>query len=148
MNRKLVEEALYAYKYLPRKIASLAIDVEQLIPPAPGSVLKMTGRPVAKTPFDTSETERWALRRATCREAVELEAKEALRELLREWQFTLSATEQEVLRLRYGKELKDYQALKRSSIPERSYYRNKERLLRSAEDCLRSADINVDLAVK
>ncbi len=122
MDLKMVEEALYLYKYLPARISELEIEMDLLYPPSPGSVLKMTGRPMAKTPLDTSQTETWGIIRATCDTGQTLMAKTALRGALRGLQAILTQQEADYVHYRYGKELKRYQVLRRLGVGSHIYY--------------------------
>ncbi len=126
---RLTEDALYAVKDLPGRILELQLEVESLRPPAPGSVLKMTGRPVAKTPFDTSETETWGIKRATCHEARELQAKLELNQRIRQCVDEMPAQEQEFVRLVYGKELPRHHVGTKMGINPRQYYRLRQRVI-------------------
>ncbi len=122
MDLKMVEEALYLYKYLPARISELEIEMDLLYPPSPGSVLKMTGRPMAKTPLDTSQTETWGIIRATCDAGQALTAKTALRGALRGLQAILTQQEADYLYNRFGKELRRYQVMRRLGIGSYIYY--------------------------
>lgn len=129
MNKQQCEECLFAYKYLPRKMLELEIELSSKFPRTPGSVLKMVGRPVAKTPMDSSQTEQWGIYRATCRQAEELSAKRWLRQVLTDYQHDVTPTEKEILYWRYGKELPDARAIDKSGIPRRTYFRVKKQML-------------------
>ena len=150
MNReqmRLTEEALYAVKYLPRRIDELELAMEDVLPQSPGSVLKMVGRPVAKTPFDTSQTEAWGIRRATCNEAIELQAKKNLNETLRQWVDCLPHSDQSFVTLTYGQELPRRRVVRELGITDRQYYRIRERVVRTAWEEIRGLNGVIEMAV-
>lgn len=78
----VTEECLYSKKYMRDKMTRLEIIIDNMLPTLPGSVLKLTGKPVAKNPFDTSITERCGIMRADCDEARELSCKLKLYSIL------------------------------------------------------------------
>ncbi len=145
---RLCEDALYAVKELPRHIWQLEIEIGAICPKSPGSVLKMTGRPVAKTPFDTSETETFGILRATCRQAQELGAKLRLNNTLRQMVTELPDREQQFVRLAYGKELQKSSVIKRMDINTRQYYRLRERVLRATWNRIKNMGAELDLALE
>jgi hypothetical protein len=125
-DQGMIEEALFVYKFLPKQIAQLEIEMDCIFPPSPGSVLKMVGRPQAKAPQDTSQTESWGIHRATCQIAILLAAKILLRESLRGLQQQLSTKEQDFVHLKYGKELHRFQVQRRMRFDYNGYrYINK-----------------------
>lgn len=140
------EDALYAIKYIPGRIMELQIELDAMIPPSPGSVLKMTGRPVAKTPFDTSETETWGIKRALSKEGQEMAAKQTLNSTLRQWVAELPAEEKEFVRLVYGKELPRHAVIRELDITLRKYYRLRERVIGQAWERIREHEPILDMA--
>lgn len=132
MNQRQVricEEALYSIKYLPGQIEALRIEVDSMLPQTPGSILKMTGRVVAKSPFDTSETEDWGIKRVISREGQELAAKQELNTVLRQWASELTEEDSRFVRLVYGKEWPRHTVIRELGITPRQYYRIRERIL-------------------
>lgn len=103
--------------------------MDEMIPASPGSVLKMTGRPVAKNPFDTSETETWGIMRATSPQSVELTIKTWLHDLINELYKELPENEKEFVILQYDKESTPRRVMEELRLPERKYYRLKDKLL-------------------
>ncbi len=144
---RLVEECLYVRKELYGKMQELAIIVDSLMPKLPGSVLKMVGRPVAKNPFDTSETEHWGILRATCQEAQELEAKANLWYILKEFRANLGQSDREFIVLRYDKELPPASVQDRLRICSTEYYNTRMRLLRQLWKSIEPLTETIDAAV-
>ena len=142
----LVEECLYAHKYMTVRIGDLEALISAIMPPLPGSVLKMVGRPVAKTPFDTSQTERWGLRRATCSEAEEALAKKWVVTRLTTLKTELGPLESEYVRLLYDKELPARTVIRKMGLQERQFYRIRKRVLQKAWVYLHSIRHLLELA--
>ena len=120
---------MYSIKYLPGQIEALRIEVDSMLPQTPGSILKMTGRVVAKSPFDTSETEDWGIKRVIAREGQELAAKQELNTVLRQWASELTEEDSRFVRLVYGKEWPRHTVIRELGITPRQYYRIRERIL-------------------
>lgn len=72
-----VEKMLYDYKYLDQAIANLEAELEAILPQTSTSLIKV-GQGSTRTLFDTSQTERYGIKRAESKRAVQL------RTLLRE----------------------------------------------------------------
>ncbi len=68
-----VEKLLYDYKYLNQAIANLEAELETIMPQATSSVVRL-GRGGTKTSSDTSQTERWGIKRAESPRAVRLQS--------------------------------------------------------------------------
>jgi hypothetical protein len=132
-DQGMIEEALFVYKLLPKQIAQLEIEMDCIFPPSPGSVLKMVGRPQAKAPQDTSQTESWGIHRATCQTAILLAAKILLRSALRGMAPLLSVREKEYVYLKYGKELHRLQVQRRMNIGSSGYYFLNKQVISKAE---------------
>lgn len=143
LSDKQVELCLYMYKYLPSRISQLEIAIDEMEPALPGSVLKIVGRPQAKTPLDTSATERLGIAIATCQEAEELSAKRHLREVLTEWQYTLSDKDLSIAEMVYGKELSLRRASQRLGLPFETCRRRKGYIVLSARNVLQGIDIDL-----
>ncbi len=144
---RLSEECLYAAKNLARRIGDLEAYMESVVPPSPGSVLKMVGRPVAKTPFDTSITERWAIRRVCCDEAVELEVKVWLYRELCEFRRKLTPVESEFVKLCYDHEMPPKSVTRRMGVNDRQYYRIRQRVIERFWDQIRGRERLLETAV-
>lgn len=135
---RISEECLYMRKYLYGRIAELDIELETKLPQLPGSVLKMVGKPVAKTPLDTSQTESWGIYRATCREAVELSAKRRLHSILKDFKGELIFPENEFVKLKYEKELPPKRVKENMGITHTEYYTIRLRVLRNLWKVIRN----------
>ncbi len=145
---RLCEECLYVRKHLPRRIVDLEVYIDSIMPPSPGSVLKLVGRPVAKTPLDTSQTERWALKRACCEEAEELTAKRELHARLGQFVGELKGKEAQFVRLVYDRELPVQSVVRELGVAYRTYSRLKQRIVVRAWDRLRDMNGQIELGVK
>ena len=142
------EEALYMHKYLFGRISALQIEIESIVPTMPGSVLKMVGRPVAKTPMDTSETERWGIIRATCKEGIEICAKEGLKKKLDAFKKTLSKEELNLIKELYDREQRPARVRERLNLSSREYYTIRQRILRKLWPYIEEVEDVFEIAVK
>jgi len=142
---KRAEECLYCYKYLTGRIARLEMEQDDIMPPSPGSVLKMVGRPVAKAPGDPSQTETWGILRATSRQAREITAKRQLQDIVRQLKNDLPIRDSEFIRLKYDKELPARSVMRELGIKKRAYHYLRERVLKRLWQ--RVSKIDVDIAV-
>ena len=145
---RLCEECLFIRKHLPRRIVDLEIYIESIMPPLPGSVLKLVGRPVAKNPFDTSQTERWAIKRACCEEAAELSAKRELHYQLDQFIGELKGKEAQFVRLVYDRELPVQSVVRELGIVYRTYSRLRQKVVIKVWDRLKSMNGQIELGVK
>jgi hypothetical protein len=145
---RITEECLYSAKNLPRRIGDLQSHVDSIMPPLPGSVLKLVGRPVAKTPLDTSQTERWAIRRACCPEAEELAVKVWLWHRLQEFKSDLSIKEKEFIALKYDHEKPTKSVVREMGITERKYYRIRQNVVGQLWQQIRQKDGELEVAVQ
>jgi hypothetical protein len=127
---RLAEECLYMRKYLYGRMQELCIVIDSIMPQGPGSVLKIVGKPVAKTPIDTSETEKWGILRATCREAVELEAKMKLFNEIATFRSGLNDQEKEMIGLLYEKEYPVVKVKTMMGLSHKSYHALRMKVLR------------------
>ena len=144
----LAEECLYMRKYLLGKISELEIVVDTMLPPSPGSVLKMVGRPVAKTPMDTSKTELWGIIRACCIEAEELSAKRELLTAVETAKRHLKIEERAIVYHQYEKEKPAYMVRRDLNLKPRQYNSLRARLLRNVWQHVGRNGYNLDLALQ
>jgi len=142
------EECLYVNKYLYGRIQELDIEMDCIFPPGPGSVLKIVGIPVAKNPLDTSQTEEWGIRRATCKEAVELDSKLKLYHALRDLTTHLQEKEYELYTLKYYKEYPVPKVKSLLEIDHQTYYTIRQSLIRKTWKKIKDLDFVVELAVQ
>lgn len=98
-----VEDLLYDYKYLDQAIATLEAELEAIMPQTSTSVVKL-GQGSTKTPFDTSPTERYGIRRAESRLRVKLMEKRRHKEAIKGARERLTDEENTFVWLRYDKE--------------------------------------------
>lgn len=145
---RICEECLYIHKDLPRRIADLEAYIDSIMPVLPGSVLKLVGRPVAKTPLDTSQVERWAIKRATCNEAAELSAKKLLYERLNGFLGGLREKEARFVRLVYDREIPTRSVVKDLGITYRTYYRTRKSVLIKSWEDIGDLENILELGVK
>ena len=145
---RLCEECLYIKKHLPRRIADLEAYIDSIMPVTPGSVLKLVGRPVAKNPLDTSQTERWAIKRATCNEAAELTAKKLLSERLTCFLGSLREKDSRFVRLVYDRELPAQSVVREIDITYRTYYRTRKSVIIKAWEEIGDLENMLELGVK
>ncbi len=144
---RVAEECLYARKYLYGRCMELSIAMETMFPQLPGSIMKMIGKPQAKTPQYTSETERWGIIRATCDEAVELDAKTWLMNTLKTFKAGLSREDHQFIRYLYEKEHQPARVQSLLRINSQTYYTTRLRLLRKLWQELREHEDILDIAV-
>ena len=122
-----VEKMLYDYKYLDQAIATLEAELEAIMPQASTSVVKL-GQGSTKTPFDTSQTERWGIKRADSRLRARLLEKRRHKKAIKAAREQLTDEENTFIWLRYDKEKAHdevMEALEKKGHPysRRSYYR-------------------------
>ena len=98
-----VEKLLYDYKYLDQAIANLTAELEAIMPQTSTSVVKL-GQGSAKTPFDTSQTERWGIKRAESRLRIKLQEKRRHKKAIKGAREQLTDDENMFVWLRYDKE--------------------------------------------
>ncbi len=147
-QQKIAEDCLIMAKYIPGRLHALQMEVEEMVPPNPGSVLKLTGRPMAKTPCDTSITERWGIIRATSPQAMEITAKHLMHGILTNAVDTMDPKHREMVRVRYGRELTDGSAMKIIRASPRQYYRIKKAVLQKVWDAIDPLRNMIDLAIR
>jgi hypothetical protein len=145
---RITEACLYSAKELPRRIGDLQAHIDSIMPPLPGSVLKLAGRPVAKTPVDTSQTERWGIRRACCPEAEELAVKCHLYEKISEFISELRGRELEFVKLAYYMEFPPRKVSREMGMSERNYYLVRGKVLYRAWQHLKGIDDMLEVAVR
>ena len=95
-----VEKLLYDYKYLDQAIANLEAELEAIMPQTSTSVVKL-GQGSTKTPFDTSQTERWGIKRAESRLRARLLEKKRHRAAIKAAREQLTDEENTFVWLRY-----------------------------------------------
>ena len=122
-----VEKLLYDYKYLDQAIANLEAELEAIMPQTSTSVVKL-GQGSTKTPFDTSQTERWGIKRADSRLRAKLLEKRRHKKAIKAAREQLSDEENTFVWLRYDHEKPHdevMEALESRGHPysRRSYYR-------------------------
>lgn len=122
-----VEKMLYDYKYLDQAIANLTAELEAIMPQASASVVKL-GDGAAKSPFDTSQTEHWGIKRAESRLREKLLEKRRHKKAIKGAREQLTDEENTFVWLRYDKEKTHdeiMQTLERQGKPcsRRSYFR-------------------------
>lgn len=98
-----VEAMLYDYKYLDQAIATLTAELEAIMPQTSTSVVRL-GQGSTKTPFDTSQTERYGIRRAESRLRVKLLEKRRHKAAIKGAREQLTDEENTFVWLRYDKE--------------------------------------------
>ena len=98
-----VERLLYDYKYLDQAIANLEAELEAILPQTSTSVIKV-GQGSTKTPFDTSQTERWGIKRAESRLRARLLEKKRHRAAIKAAREQLTDEEHTFIWLRYDLE--------------------------------------------
>jgi len=100
---QIVEAMLYDYKYLDQAIANLEAELEAIMPQTSTSLIKV-GQGSTKTPFDTSQTERWGIKRAESRLRARLLEKKRHRAAIKAAREQLTDEENTFVRLRYDLE--------------------------------------------
>ncbi len=128
-NLQLTEACLYHRKRLPREIGDLEAEMETIMPPSPGSVLKMQGRPQAKAPGDPSQTETWGIIRATCPQSEQLAAKRWLYQILTEVRLGLDESCLAYVLQVYDRELPRHVARQRLSLTYMQHTRVRQEVL-------------------
>lgn len=127
-----VERLLYDYKYLDQAISNLEAELEAIMPQTTASLIKI-GQGSTKTPFDTSQTERWGIKRAESPRAVRLQAMLAEKRRHKEAIFgvkeQLSEEENRFILLRYDKELPHEEIAEILHMESRNYYRYRKRII-------------------
>jgi hypothetical protein len=147
-RRKLVEECFYAKKYIPGKMRALAEILDDMFPQTSNSVVKMIGKPHAKTPLDTSVTERWGIKRATCDEAMEYEAKRKLLKHIKLIMDMLTIQEVLLVNCKYDREMSIYEIMRELHVSRATYFRLKNSALNKAWGYLRLIEKELKTAIK
>lgn len=147
-RRELVEECFYQKKYIPGKMKVLAEILDEMFPRTSRDVVKL-GQGTTKTPFDTSVTERWGIKRATCEEAMEWEAK---RKLLKYLDLiindALNLQEALFVNCKYDREMRVREIVKELHISERTCFRVQEEVIKKAWGYLRLIEKELKIAIK
>lgn len=98
-----VEKLLYDYKYLDQVIANIEAELEAIMPQVSTSLIKV-GQGSTKTPFDTSQTERYGIKRAESRLREKLLEKKRHRAAIKAAREQLTDEENTFVWLRYDHE--------------------------------------------
>lgn len=98
-----VEKLLYDYKYLDQAIANLEAELEAIMPQTSTSLIKV-GQGSTRTLFDTSQTERYGIKRAESRLRARLLEKKRHKKAIKAAREQLSDEENTFVWLRYDKE--------------------------------------------
>ena len=98
-----VEKLLYDYKYLDQVIANLEAELEAILPQTSTSLIKV-GQGSTRTLFDTSQTERWGIKRAESRLREKLLEKRRHKKAIKEIREQLTDEENTFIWLRYDLE--------------------------------------------
>lgn len=127
-----VEWLLYDYKTLDSAIESLEAELEEILPPLSASVVTVGGGR-AKSPLDTSRTERWGIMRAESPRAVKigrlLKRKRREQKALRAVRKILTPEQLTLVRLKYDEEKSNREAIKAMGLKNRTYYRLKKAVI-------------------
>lgn len=129
-----VERLLYDYKYLDQAIENLTAELETIMPQASTSVVKL-GQGSTKTPFDTSQTERWGIKRAESKLRARLLKKRRHRKAIKAAREQLTDEENTFIWLKYDLEKTHREtrnALKQItvSMSESTYFRLRQKTLK------------------
>ena len=100
---QIVEAMLYDYKYLDQAIENLTAELESIMPQTSTSVVRL-GQGSTKTPFDTSQTERWGIKRAESKLRARLLEKRRHKKAIKAAREQLTDEENTFIWLRYDKE--------------------------------------------
>ncbi len=130
-----VEAMLYDYKYLDQAIANLEAELEAILPQTSTSVIKV-GQGSTKTPFDTSQTERWGIKRAESRLRARLLEKKRHRAAIKAAREQLTDEENTFVWLRYDKEKQHKEIWEAMHMEGRSYYRFRRRVIEKVAKCI------------
>lgn len=98
-----VEKMLYDYKYLDQAIANLEAELEAILPQTSTSLIKV-GQGSTRTLFDTSQTERWGIKRAESRLREKLLEKRRHKKAIKAVREQLTDEENTFVWLRYDHE--------------------------------------------
>lgn len=99
-----VEKLLYDYKYLDQAIANLEAELEAIMPQTTASVVKIGAACAAKSPLDSSQTERWGIKRAESRLREKLLEKRRHKKAIKAVREQLTDEENTFIWLRYDHE--------------------------------------------
>ncbi len=123
-----VEKLLYDYKYLDQAITTLEAELAAIMPQTSTSVVKV-GQSTTKTPFDTSQTERWGIKRAESRLREKLLEKRRHKKAIKGAREQLSDEENTFVWLRYDKEKPHKEIWEAMHMEGSSYYRFRRRVV-------------------
>lgn len=143
----LIEKCLYHKKYLPDKIAILETALNTMFPNTSTSIVKL-GQGSTKTPFDTSITERWGIKRADCEEAKEWAAKRKLLFVLNLMRDSFTVQEDMLVNCKYGRELSPHEIQRELHIARATYFRLKNSVVKKAWSYLHLIEKELPRALK
>ena len=123
-----VERLLYDYKYLDQAIANLEAELEAIMPQTSTSVVKL-GQGSTKTPFDTSQTEHWGIKRADSKLRARLLEKRRHKKAIKAVREQLSDEENTFVWLRYDHEKPHQEIWDEMHMERRNYYRFRRRVI-------------------
>ena len=130
-----VERLLYDYKYLDQAIANLEAELEAIMPQTSTSVVKL-GQGSTKTPFDTSQTERWGIKRAESKLRARLLEKKRHKKAIKAAREQLSDEENTFVWLRYDHEKQHKEIWETLHMEERSYFRFRRKVIKKMAKAL------------
>lgn len=125
---RTVEAMLYDYKYLDQAIANLTAELEAIMPQTSTSVVKL-GQGSTKTPFNTSQTERYGIRRAESRLREKLLEKRRHKKAIKAVREQLTDEENTFIWLRYDLERQHKEIWETIHMEERNYFRFRRRVI-------------------
>lgn len=124
-----VEVMLYDYKYLDQAIATLEAELEAIMPQTSTSLVKV-GQGSSKTPFDTSSTEQWGIKRAESQLRVKLLEKRRHKAAIKGAREQLTDEENTFVWLRYDHEKQHREIWEALHMEERSYFRFRRKVIK------------------
>lgn len=125
---QIVEAMLYDYKYLDQAIANLEAELESIMPQTSTSVVRL-GQGSTKTPFDTSQTERWGIKRAESKLRARLLEKRRHKKAIKAAREQLTDEENTFIWLRYDHEKQHKEIWETLHMEERNYFRFRRRVI-------------------
>ena len=123
-----VERLLYDYKYLDQAIENLTAELESIMPQTSTSVVRL-GQGSTKTPFDTSQTERWGIKRAESKLRARLLEKRRHKKAIKAVREQLTDEENTFVWLRYDHEKPHKEIWEALHMEERNYFRFRRRVI-------------------
>lgn len=130
-----VEAMLYDYKYLDQAIATLAAEMDAIMPQTSTSVVRL-GQGSTKTPFDTSQTERYGIRRAESKLREKLLEKHRHKAAIKGAREQLTDEENTFIWMRYDHEKPHQEIWEALHMEERSYFRFRRKVIKKMAKAL------------